>query len=169
MSNDSKALHCLLSELISAEQWVNPSTSKIRRNAPFVNDPLVFLTGYEIMIFESRSLMGDEELESSVFHEYLGFQFEDVRSLSWLDVDRSLFIAVNENPGDDVGFALDFRTSSTDPRVVADEWVDGGCVWKSVASTFSSFVSKLELPKSQPYEDPTQFDTNVLLSMKVCI
>jgi len=115
MSNDSKALHCLLSELISAEQWVNPSTSKIRRNAPFVNDPLVFLTGYEIMIFESRSLMGDEELENSVFHEYLGFQFEDVRSLPWLDFDRSLSIAVNENPRDDVGFALDFRTSSTGP------------------------------------------------------
>jgi hypothetical protein len=169
MSNDSKALHCLLSELISAEQWVNPSTSKIRRNAPFVNDPLVFLTGYEIMIFESRSLMGDEELENSVFHEYLGFQFEDVRSLPWLDVDRSLFIAVNENPRDDVGFALDFRTSSTGPRVVADEWVDGGCVWKRVASTFSSFVFRLELLKSQPYEDPTQFDSNVLLSMKVCI
>jgi hypothetical protein len=69
MSNESKALPCLLSELISVEQWVNRSTSKIRRNAPFVTDPLVFLTGYEIVIFESRSLMGDEELESSVFHE----------------------------------------------------------------------------------------------------
>lgn len=35
MSNDSKALPCLLSELIFAEQWVNPSTSKfaeIRRS-----------------------------------------------------------------------------------------------------------------------------------------
>lgn len=63
-----------------------------------------------------------------------------------LDVDRALLVAVAE-PGDDTAVALDYRTNSLDPRVVAsDVWTDSGrCDWRVVVETFSEFVSVLGL------------------------
>jgi hypothetical protein len=54
---------------------------------------------------------------------------------------------VNRHLGDDVAVALDFRTSSADPRVVASDWSDADacCQWREVSSTFSGFVASLGL------------------------
>ena len=67
--------------------------------------------------------------------------------LPWLDVDRAFFIAMAQSAGDDTVVALDYRTSSSDPRVVAsDVWTASApCDWRTVAQTFSEFVAELRL------------------------
>jgi hypothetical protein len=75
-----------------------------------------------------------------------GSRLRERVELLWLDADRSLFVAVNRRPGDDVGIALDYRTNVLDPRVVASDWGSGqACVWREVAPTFSDFVRILGL------------------------
>jgi hypothetical protein len=53
-------------------------------------------------------------------------------------------VAVNRFPRDDVGIALDDRTSDNDPRVIASDRRAGReCVGGEVAPTFSQFVEAL--------------------------
>lgn len=64
--------------------------------------------------------------------------------LPWLDVEQAVFILVNRWPGDEQGIALDYRTSRTDPRVVASDWeTTHPCLWREVTPTFSAFVQQL--------------------------
>lgn len=67
--------------------------------------------------------------------------------LPWLDVDKAFLVAVNKHPGDDVAIALDYRTDSIHPRVVAsDFWTEPGiCSWREVTSTFSALVGEFGL------------------------
>jgi hypothetical protein len=69
------------------------------------------------------------------------------RPLPWLDADLALFIAVNREIGADLGIALDYRTSSDDPRVVASDRRTGDhtCHWKEAFPTFSASVAALRL------------------------
>ena len=60
--------------------------------------------------------------------------------LPWRDVERSILVAVNRNVGDDVAIALDFRTSQSDPRVIASAWREDGLFWEEVAPTFTQFL-----------------------------
>ena len=78
------------------------------------------------------------------FREYRSSESEP-RPLPWLDDDLALFIAVNREIGADIGIALDYRTSFTDPRVVASDWWSGDptCYWREVTATFSELVSRL--------------------------
>ena len=78
--------------------------------------------------------------------EYRGSETEP-RSLPWLDVELSLFIAVNRLMGDDLAIALDYRTSDTDPRVVASDWWTGDNTlhWREAFPTFSAFVTAVRL------------------------
>jgi hypothetical protein len=41
----------------------------------------------------------------------------DPLDLPWFDAERAVLIAVNQNPGNDVAIALDYRTDVTDPKV----------------------------------------------------
>ena len=70
--------------------------------------------------------------------------------LPWLDIDRAFFIAVAHHAGDDTTIALDYRTSSSDLRVVAsDAWTGSApYAWRTVAETFSEFVAELRLDRA---------------------
>ncbi|MFF3712384.1 hypothetical protein [Streptomyces phaeochromogenes] len=67
--------------------------------------------------------------------------------LPWLDVEQAFFIAVNRVLGDDVAFALDYRTNSADPRVVGSYILTNPVLyeWRVVAPAFSAFGTALDL------------------------
>jgi hypothetical protein len=136
----------LLGELIRQARWVHPGDSRLRELIPFLVDPVDFLSSLEAMARESSGDIADDPRMSAVFHLVRGASVTRPVELPWLDADRSFFVAVNRQPGDDVGIALDFRTSSSDPRVVAGDWGSGqACLWREVAPTFSGFVRLLGL------------------------
>jgi hypothetical protein len=82
-----------------------------------------------------------------VYHEARGSKNAEPICLPWLDVELAVFVAVNRFPGDDLAIALDYRTKASEPRVVANDWVqsEGGCIWREVAPSFSEFVRLLGL------------------------
>jgi hypothetical protein len=57
-----------------------------------------------------------------------------------------VLIAVNEYAGDDVAMALDYRTDSADPRVVAaDIWTDPAQYsWRVVTPTLTDLLTALQ-------------------------
>jgi hypothetical protein len=89
----------------------------------------------------------DEET-MEFFHVVAGSKSAASVELPWLDVEKAFFIAVNLEPGADIGIALDYRTSAYDPCVVATAWQRTGhlCqLWREVSPTFSAFVARLGL------------------------
>ncbi len=145
MVNDLPLPEALVS-LIQDVQWVHPGEDRLRQVIPFLVDPVVFLQSPEAMARESTGHLADDPRWSATFHMLRGNRRAEPVELPWLDADRSVFIAVCKWPGDDVGIALDYRTGVADPRVVASDWGSGsGCLWREVASTFSSFVKQLGL------------------------
>ena len=142
----------LLSVLLRAGRWTHPGEPAITRVMPWFRDPLDFLSSTQQMQWESQSLdlpTRDEET-AALFRYARGPAVE----LPWLDADRAFFIAVAQYAGDDTAVALDYRTSSSDPRVVAsDLWTDPSlCTWRTVADTFAAFVAVLHLgePGTEP-------------------
>jgi hypothetical protein len=113
---------------------------------PWFEDPLAFLTSVERMRRESMSLdmLADDEPSSRLFALRGGRERQPV-DLPWLDVEQAVLIAVNRNPGEDVALALDYRTGTADPRVVAsDFWTDPRqCAWRIVTHRFTDFVARL--------------------------
>lgn len=110
---------------------------------PFLREPVNVLLSEAHMRFESHGL----GVGLPHFREYRSSE-SGARPLPWLDDDLALFIAVNREIGADIGIALDYRTSSIDPRVVASDWWSSDpttCYWREVASTFSEFVRRLQL------------------------
>lgn len=132
----------ILSDLMTSGRWRQPTDEVIYAAVPFLREPVDFLLSEARMRFESQG----QCVGLPHFREYRSSESE-ARSLPWLDDDFALFIAVNREIGADIGIALDYRTSSVDPRVVVSDWWSGDstCYWREVASTFSEFVSRLRL------------------------
>lgn len=138
----------LLLELIKTGRWKQPSDQQISHLIPFLKEPVDFLLSIEEMYRESLHLVSlvDDSKLSEIFHEYKG-STTSPRDLPWLDVEKTLFIAINRISGDDIAIALDYRTSLDNPRVVASDWWSEDNTkhfWKEVESQFSEFVKKLE-------------------------
>jgi len=132
----------LLNDLIASGRWQQPPDAVIFAAVPFLREPVNFLLSEPHMRFESHGLgVGFPHMR-----EYLGTETA-AQELPWLDDDVALFIAVNREIGADIGIALDYRTSSDDPRVVgSDWWTDGKtCYWREVTSTFTEFVARIGL------------------------
>jgi hypothetical protein len=135
----------LLAALIREGRWIHPGDPPLRELIPFLIEPVDYLRSPEAMRRESSGHLADDPQLSAVFYTVRGNLLGAPVELPWLDVDRSLFIAVNRLPGDDVAIALDYRTDIVDPRVVASDWGTGKyCIWREVAPTFSGFVHRLE-------------------------
>jgi len=132
----------LLSDLLASGRWRQPTDEVIHAAVPFLREPVDFLLSEARMRFESQGQCSG----LPHFREYRGSESEP-RPLPWLDDDLVLFIAVNREIGADIGIALDYRTSSIDPRVVASDWWSGDstCHWREVTSTLSEFASRLHL------------------------
>ena len=136
-------LPTLLEQLIASGRWKHPGGAILLEKVPFIRERLVFLQTSEMMRFESGPLMAPEEAESDFFKEYRG-SLVDPRDLPWIDVEKTLFIACNEVPGDDVGIALDYRPGLDRPRVVGGDWRCGEHLGhREIAPTFSAFVAML--------------------------
>ncbi|RYZ76694.1 MAG: hypothetical protein EOP06_31060, partial [Proteobacteria bacterium] len=90
--------------------------------------------------------IADDKTFSGFLREYRSSR-DGERDLPWLDADNALFIAVNRHIGDDLGIALDYRTSVENPRVVTSNWWtdERGCYWQQVDAHFSDFVERLGL------------------------
>ncbi|WP_433469809.1 S1 RNA-binding domain-containing protein [Spirillospora sp. CA-128828] len=104
---------------------------------------------------ESASLdrIADHHATAELFRQARGSQATDLVELPWLDADLAVLIGVNRNPGDDVAIALDYRTGSDEPRVVASDWWTDPhrCAWRVVAPTFSAFAAALGLAAQRRY------------------
>lgn len=97
------------------------------------------------MDFNSGPLMGPDESEHAYFSEYRGALVGE-RELPWADVEKLIFIVVNERPGDDVGIALDYRTGIDTPRVIGMDWHSGkNCIYREISQSFEEFVELLEI------------------------
>ncbi|MBL8080677.1 MAG: hypothetical protein JNM55_22085 [Anaerolineales bacterium] len=136
----------LLAELINTGRWKQPSDKTIEQVIPFLQEPVDFLLNLDEMRRESSGFLADDSHMSELFHEYRGGKTSE-RDLPWLDVDKALFIAVNRVAGADIGIALDYRTNTIDPRVVASDWWSGDTIhyWREVENNFSVFVKKIGL------------------------
>ncbi|MBE9102603.1 hypothetical protein [Vacuolonema iberomarrocanum] len=135
----------LLDELIRTGRWTHPGDRIMESVVPFITDPLDLLPNREAMQRESGPLMAPSETESLVFHEYRG-AFHKSRPLPWIDVEKTLFIAVNRRIGDDVGIALDYRDNPDEPSVVGGDYHSGkGLQYRLIANTFCQFAKSLGL------------------------
>lgn len=160
-------LPALLIELLASGHWRHPGDKALHRIMPWFKDPLDFLTDVDQIRRESRSLdyLTEDDATARLFRQARGSIAASPVELPWLDVELAVLIAVNRIPGDDVAIALDYRTSSSDPRVVAsDFWTDPRqCVWRTIAPTFSAFTTALNLtgPRHYRYVGPTEIRDTV--------
>ena len=137
----------LLESMIASGTWTHPGADVLRRAVPFITDPLIVLKTFDEMLFESGPIIGHDKIEDERFSEYRGSQIGK-RDLPWIDVEKTLFIMCNERLGDDVGIALDYRYSSTEPCVVGGDWhsKSRGIIYRLVANSFAEFAEKIGLP-----------------------
>ncbi|WP_165228300.1 hypothetical protein [Aquisphaera insulae] len=132
--------------LMRQGRWIHPGDARLREVIPFLIEPVDFLGSAKAMAAESTGFLADNPRDSRIFHEVRGSRLAEPVELPWRDVERSLLVAVNRYPGDDVGIGLDYRTDDTDPRVIASDWGTGEvCLWREVAPTFSEFARRLGL------------------------
>lgn len=131
----------LLVKLVNEGFWVKGSELDIKKHYEFLNDPLTFLQSFQGMK-STPSFKYDE-----VLRIYSSSEVGLNRNLPWLDIDNSIFIAINKNPGDDIAIALDYRDNSTSPIVVASKWteVNGYCEWVKIENTFDDLVQTLKM------------------------
>lgn len=133
----------LLIDLIRAGKWKHPGDERLREIIPFLDDPVDFLS-IEQMRRESRGSYLGDDAKNDFMREARGAKCDFPVELPWLDKDKSFFIAVNREIGADVAIALDYRSSTHDPRVLASDWRGrDGQYWREVTSTFSAFVDLL--------------------------
>ncbi|WP_243712972.1 hypothetical protein [Actinomadura sp. 6K520] len=154
-------LPTLLVQLLETGQWRHPGDGVLREVMPWFEDPLDFLTHYDEIRGESQSLLhflAADEITSELFRLNRGSTATAPVELPWLDVELAVLIAVNRHAGDDVAIALDYRTSTSDPRVVASDFFTDRrrCAWRTVAPTFSAFAAALHLlgPREYNYVGP---------------
>lgn len=134
----------LLIDMLGDGRWGHPGIDAIKRVMPFMADPLVFLSSLDVMERESRVEVACEALRI-----HRGSCTTQRSQLPWLDIENAFFVAINEQLGDDVAVALDYRLDSSVPRVVASEYDDNsGYSWRFVATSFADLVQGLAL---QPF------------------
>ena len=122
----------------------------MRKAISFITDPLDLLPNREAMERESSPLMPPSETDSINFHEYRG-SFHAARPLPWIDVEKTLFIAVNRRIGDDIGIALDYRNDPNEPSVIGGDWLSGdGLRYQLITHTFRQFAAALGLFPNEP-------------------
>lgn len=138
----------LLLQLLAEGRWRHPGEAALRQVIPWIEEPLELLTTFE-QLEQNSDWSGwiDDSGTSEVFYVVRGSAFAVPVELPWLDGELFVCIAVSRENGDDCAIMLDYRTSRTDPRVVASDWntADRGSHWREVAPAFSAFVAMLGL------------------------
>ena len=115
---------------------------------PWFEDPLTFMADLRDMRFQNNALdsISDDRSINGLFRMDRSSRLDHPLELPWLDVDKAVLIAVNERAGDDVALALDYRTDTADPRIVAsDIWTDPTqYCWRIVRPTFTGLLAALQ-------------------------
>lgn len=137
-------------ELWTAGQWEQPSEHLIQSLIPCLDGPIEFIEEMDWMVLENSGHLADSPEGVQLNRAYHGSESQEKPDLPWLDVDQALFVAVNRLHGDDLGIAIDFRTSLENPRVVASRWCYslGRIEWELVTNTFTEFLERLEMIKT---------------------
>ena len=131
--------------LIENGKWKHPGDEILRELIPefytSAFDSVDFLTSFEAIERASKISFVDE------FYKEGPGSKSNVPDLPWVDAELRLYIAVSAVPGADVGIALDYRTSRSDPRVVALVYGgdNGGFSWILVKNGFSDFVDQCQI------------------------
>lgn len=138
----------LLAGLLVAGRWQHPGDEVLRAALPWFKDPIDLLASLDRMTRESRSLdqIAADQRASNAFHVTCG-SVAGPTVLPWLDAELAFLIAVNRQPGDDVAIALDYRSDTAGPAVVAsDVWTDPSAhLWRPVAPSFETFAAMLSI------------------------
>ena len=103
---------------------------------------MVFLESLE----EIRAVSLQEELlKEEIFGIKSSRASGDSVELPFLDYDKSINIAINRHPGDDISIVLDYRLGKREPRVLASDFGQGHshCVWRVVAQSLDEFVERV--------------------------
>lgn len=136
-------------ELWSTAKWQQPPEPLIQSLIPWLQGPIEFIEVMHWMVTENQASLVNHPHSAKMFREYRGSVSLDKPDLPWLDVEKSLFFAVNRIHGDDLGVAMDFRTSKDNPRVVASYWCgersDYHVEWRLVTERFSEFLARLQM------------------------
>ena len=138
----------LFCELWNSGRWRQPSDDAINKVMPWLDVPIDFILSHRTLISASYGKLADIP-QAKHFQEYRGSNSPDKPDLPWLDVDQHIMIAHNRHIGDDIGIALDYRSSTEDPRVVGSKWVSQGekrshhVEWIIVSNTFTVFTQLL--------------------------
>lgn len=137
----------LLVSLLEVGSWRHPGDAALAQVAPWLREPVDFLHTLAQMHRESGDSPLADDPGYAFFHMRRGSRHSTPVELPWLDVEQAVFIAVNREPGADLGIALDYRTNRDDPRVVASDWWSepSSCIWRAIAPTFSTFASQIGL------------------------
>ncbi|WP_198653529.1 helix-turn-helix domain-containing protein [Actinocorallia populi] len=160
-------LPVLLIEAMASGAWPAQDDMRLREIMPWFEDPLDLLADVHEMRRESAPLdwMTEDSATADFFRLARGSRAGDLVELPWLDADLAVLIGVNRNPGDDVALALDYRTGSDDPSVVASDWwtEPHQCAWRIVAPTFSAFAAALgvDVRRRYPYVGPEEIRVQI--------
>lgn len=114
---------------------------------PFLTFPINFLESIE----EIKGISEDNYLLNEDFWGIKSSQSKGKYiDLPWLDYDKSLFIAINKFPGEDLAIALDYRLNENQPRVVASDFNEKypHCEWHVIAKSFDDLLEKLHFSPS---------------------
>ncbi len=87
-------------KLWSAGKWHQPDDSLIQSLIPWLQGPIEFIEVMHWMVTENRASLVDHPDSAIMLREYRGSVSPDKTDLPWLDVEKSLFIAVNRIHGD---------------------------------------------------------------------
>lgn len=135
-------------ELWESGLWRQPTDSLIDELIPWLTGPIEFILDYRQIREASLGKLADIPMATK-YYEYRGSNSDTRPDLPWLDVDLHVMIAHNRHWGDDLGIALDYRSSMSDPRVVGSKWISTSdkkfdhVEWTIVAETFSEFAQSL--------------------------
>jgi hypothetical protein len=139
----------IFKELWVAGKWEQPDEKLLEAAIPWIQGPIEFIEEMQWMVSENSTTMADHADLSNMFFEYRGSKSKDKPDLPWLDIDQAIIFAVNRIHGDDLGLAMDFRTSAEDPRVVGSYWktAPNSFEWRLINNSFYNFLEELGMLK----------------------
>ncbi|MER7420401.1 hypothetical protein ABT346_27080 [Micromonospora peucetia] len=136
-----------LIRLISSSRWRHPGDWALRQLTPWLDDPLDFMTTIDELRLHNR-LIAQLDADTMQFFQIGRGSAGQPIAMPWLDLDQAVFIAVCRYAGDDIAVTLDYRTSPTDPRVLATDTAtiaQQHLSWRQVTPTLSQFINALHL------------------------
>ncbi|GIH19675.1 hypothetical protein [Rugosimonospora africana] len=136
----------LLVRLLKSGRWQQPGDEALRQLIPWFHDPLDFMLTLDELRLHNR-LIAESADTMRFFCVGRGSAAQPI-AMPWLDLDQAVYIAICRYAGDDIALALDYRSSSTDPRVLATDTVTLSrqqVSWRQVTPTLSEFVDALHL------------------------